>query len=105
MIPRPGYLRALRLGLLLAACVGSLLEVGRLRRVGVSGVASAQENQPKQLGGDVIPLRQVADPYAVFNGIAIDPINNVVAMSDVNRKSLLNYDRTVDSSRRGITAP
>jgi DNA-binding beta-propeller fold protein YncE len=70
-----------------------------------AGVAAAQENQQKPMGGDIIPLRQVADPYPVFNGIAIDPINHVVAMTDVNRKSVLTYERTPDSSRAGITAP
>jgi DNA-binding beta-propeller fold protein YncE len=62
-------------------------------------------NQPKPLGGDVIPLRQISDPYPVFNGIAVDPVNDVVAMSDVNRKSLLSYDRSADSSKSGITSP
>ena len=57
------------------------------------------------IGGDIIPLRQVSDPYPVFNGIAIDPVNNIVAMTDVNRKSLLTYDRTTDSSKAGITSP
>lgn len=69
------------------------------------GVASAQENPRQPLGGDVIPLRQVSDPYPVFNGIAIDPVNNVVAMSDVNKKSLLNYDRTAGSAGPAITPP
>src|SRR5690348_11457364 len=65
----------------------------------------AQTHQPKPKGGDIIPLRQVSDPYPVFNGLAVDPVNNVVAMSDVNRKSLLSYDRTADSTGRGITTP
>jgi len=65
--------------------------------------ASAQENHPAPLGGDIIPLRQVADPYPVFNGIAIDPVNNIVAMTDVNRKSLLSYDRSATSGSTGIT--
>jgi DNA-binding beta-propeller fold protein YncE len=69
------------------------------------GSASAQENQRKPLGGDIIPLRQVSDPYPVFNGIAVDAANNIVVMSDVNKKSVLSYDRTSDSSRSGITAP
>ena len=56
-------------------------------------------------GSDVVPLRQVSDPYAVFNGIAIDPENNLVALSDVNRKSLLSYWRATDSKRGEITAP
>lgn len=71
----------------------------------LSGRSPAQEHRPKPRGGDIIPLRQVWDPYPVFNGVAIDPMNNLVAMSDVNRKSLLSYDRTADSSRGGITAP
>jgi DNA-binding beta-propeller fold protein YncE len=58
-----------------------------------------------QLGGDIIPLRQVLDPYPVFNGIAIDTENNLVAMSDVNRKSLLSYARSSDSKRGEISAP
>jgi DNA-binding beta-propeller fold protein YncE len=59
--------------------------------------AFAQENQSKPQGGDIIPLRQVSDPYPVFNGIAIDPANGVVAMSDVNRKSLVSYSRSAPS--------
>jgi len=106
------YRRSLLLCLLLLASVGSLFHSGRGRRAGgvepsgsTVGVVSAQVNQPKPLGGDVIPLRQVADPYPVFNGIAVDPVNNVVAMSDVNRKSLLSYDRSADSSKSDITPP
>src|SRR6476660_6206894 len=70
---------------------------------------AAQENRAappaQQAGGDIIPLRQVSDPYPVFNGIAIDPENNLVAMSDVNRKSLLSYTRSADSKRGEITPP
>ncbi len=55
-----------------------------------AGTVFAQDGHPtRPLGGDLIPLRQVADPYPVFNGIAVDPRNNVVAMTDVNRKSVL----------------
>ena len=55
--------------------------------------------------GDLIPIRQVSDPYPVFNGIAVDPQSGLVAMTDVNRKSLLTYSRT-DQSRHGeITLP
>jgi hypothetical protein len=63
----------------------------------------AQGNAPA--GGDVIPIRQVSDPYPVFNGIAIDPVHNLVAMTDVNRKSLLSYSRTDESKRGEITPP
>jgi len=56
--------------------------------------AMAQEGAPaKPLGGDLVPVRHVEDPYPVFNGIAVDPDNNLVAMTDVNRKTLLVYDR------------
>jgi DNA-binding beta-propeller fold protein YncE len=65
----------------------------------------AQEQHFPKGASDLIPLRQVYDPYAVFNGIAIDPENGLVAMSDVNRKSLLYYARTVDSRQGEITTP
>jgi DNA-binding beta-propeller fold protein YncE len=65
----------------------------------------AQESKPAPAGGDLIPLRQVYDPYPVFNGIAIDPQNNLAAMSDVNRKSLLTYTRLADSKQGEVTAP
>src|SRR5690348_9163334 len=91
MILRSRYFRAI------LVCV-ALLAAGSVYQF-------AQQHESKPRGGDVIPLRQVSDPYPVFNGIAIDPVNNVVAMSDVNRKSLLNYDRTADSAASGITAP
>jgi hypothetical protein len=68
-------------------------------------VLYAQESEPKPAGGDIIPLRQVSDPYPVFNGIAIDPANNLVAMTDVNRKSLLSYARSADSKNGEITPP
>jgi len=108
------------LSCLLLAGAGSILQTSWLRILNtaqfgssgrdccaspLAGVAFAQENQPKQLGGDIIPLRQIADPFPVFNGIAIDPVNNVIAMSDVNRKSLLSYDRAAASSRNSATIP
>src|SRR5215831_5121730 len=89
-------LRARWMALFLLAGAICFFEYGML---GGRGSASAQESHSKPAGGDLIPLRQVSDPYAVFNGIAIDPVNNVVAMSDVNKKTLLSYDRTVDSTR------
>src|SRR5205823_8987660 len=91
MIPRSRYLRALLVCVVLLAA-GSVYQF-------------AQQREPKPLGGDVIPLRQISDPYPVFNGIAIDPVNNLVAMSDVNRKSLLSYSRSAGSNGRGITEP
>ncbi len=73
------------------------------RLFGPSAYVQAQASQPA--GGDLIPIRQVSDPYPVFNGIAIDLQNNLVAMSDVNRKSVLSYSRTAESGAGGITAP
>src|SRR5579862_1342641 len=73
------------------------------------GRSDAQEHQHEslfdQIGSDIIPLRQVSDPYPVFNGIALDPVNNVVAMSDVNRKSLLSYERAAGANAGEITDP
>lgn len=89
--------------LLLVGGGGALFHA--LRPFSLVGVASAQENPPHPRGGDIVPLRQVSDPYPVFNGIAVDPVNNIVAMSDVNKKSVLSYDRTSGSSGTGITPP
>src|SRR6516164_1755714 len=49
-------------------------------------------------GGDLPPVRMVVDPYPSFNGVAVDATNDVVMMSDTNRKSLLIYDRTAGSA-------
>jgi len=71
-----------------------------------AGVDPMQEsNSTGVLGGDVPPLRYVMDPYPSFNGIAVDPKNDVVAMSDTNRKSLLMYARTSESKSGEITKP
>ncbi len=47
------------------------------------------------LGGDIPPVRMVVDPYPSYNGVAVDTTNDLVMMSDTNRKSLLVYPRTV----------
>jgi DNA-binding beta-propeller fold protein YncE len=57
------------------------------------------------VGGDIPPLRYVADPYPTFNGVAVDVENNRVVMSDENRKSVLLYDRSSGESSTGITPP
>ena len=49
-------------------------------------------------GGDLPPVRMVVDPYPSFNGVAVDSSNDLVMMSDTNRKSLLVYDRTAGSA-------
>jgi len=53
-----------------------------------------QPENPDVLQGDVAPVRMVVDPYPSFNGIAVDTTNDLVMMSDTNRKSLLLYPRT-----------
>jgi DNA-binding beta-propeller fold protein YncE len=57
-------------------------------------------------GGDIPPVRMVVDPYPSFNGVALDTTNDLVMMSDTNRKSLLMYDRTAGSrtSKQAATA-
>jgi hypothetical protein len=41
--------------------------------------------------GDVLPARCIIDPYAEFNGIAVDPVNDVVVMTAPNIRSLMLY--------------
>jgi DNA-binding beta-propeller fold protein YncE len=50
------------------------------------------------LGGDLPPVRMVVDPYPSFNGVVVDSTNDLVMMSDTNRKSLLVYRRTSGSA-------
>jgi DNA-binding beta-propeller fold protein YncE len=56
-------------------------------------------------GGDVPPVRIVTDPYPTFDGLAVDPENNVVVMSDENRGALLLYDRTSGGHSAAVTEP
>jgi DNA-binding beta-propeller fold protein YncE len=57
-------------------------------------------------GGDLPPVRMVVDPYPSYNGIAVDTTNDLVMMSDTNRKSLLVYGRTAGSATsRQAAAP
>ena len=79
-------------------------------RCGSSLAAYAQQvaSSPasdSQLGGDIVPTRQVFDPFPVFNGIAIDSQSNILVMSDVNRKSLLTYDRSASPTKPSEPTP
>jgi DNA-binding beta-propeller fold protein YncE len=47
--------------------------------------------------GDLPPVRMVVDPYPSFNGVVVDAVNDLVMMSDTNRKSLLVYKRLAGS--------
>ncbi|HLH76153.1 MAG TPA: hypothetical protein VKV28_05025, partial [Candidatus Binataceae bacterium] len=42
-------------------------------------------------GGNIPACRRLGDPYPEFNGIAVDPKNNVLAITDTNLKSVLVY--------------
>jgi 6-phosphogluconolactonase (cycloisomerase 2 family) len=57
------------------------------------------------LGGNVPAARRVYDPHPTFNGMAVDPENDVVVMSDENRGSLLVYDRTAGGQAKEATEP
>ena len=67
--------------------------------------ASADSALPSPLGGELPAVRYVMDPYPTFNGIAVDPRNNRVMMTDENRKSVLVYDRASGSMSSAITSP
>jgi DNA-binding beta-propeller fold protein YncE len=67
--------------------------------------AAARPQARKPVGMDVAPETNVADPYPTYNGIAVDPENNVVVMSDLNRFSYLMYDRTAHSEGGEVTTP
>jgi DNA-binding beta-propeller fold protein YncE len=56
-------------------------------------------------GGDVPPTRIVADPFPTFDGIAVDPENDLVVLSDENRSGLFLYDRKSGNRSRDITEP
>ncbi len=75
------------------------------RRPGIGLSAYAQEAPAKPLGGDLFPVRSVSDPYPVFNGVAVDPDNNLLVMTDVNRKTLLVYDRRAAATNPGDLTP
>src|SRR5690242_61774 len=60
--------------------------------------AAAKTATDKPLNFDIAPETNVDDPYPTFNGITVDPENNIVAMSDLNRHGLLIYDRMAHST-------
>lgn len=68
-------------------------------------VTVPRESSSKLSPTDIPAARVVADPYPAFNGIAVDPDNNLVVVSDPNRKSLLLYDRVRTNSRGEASDP
>jgi 6-phosphogluconolactonase (cycloisomerase 2 family) len=57
------------------------------------------------LGGNVPPARVVYDPHPTFNGMAIDPANNVVVFSDENQEGLITYALTAGGQGASTTEP
>jgi len=57
------------------------------------------------VGGDIVPVRSVADPYPSLHSVVVDPDNNRVLMSDSNRGSLLFYDRLGGNRPSGVAEP
>jgi 6-phosphogluconolactonase (cycloisomerase 2 family) len=61
------------------------------------GIVEASELE-KMTGGDIGPVRSVADPYPSLHSVTVDPENNKVLMSDSNRGGLLVYDRNAGTA-------
>ena len=57
------------------------------------------------LGGNVPATRVVYDPHPTYNGMAVDPQNNVVVLSDENRGTLLSYRLTAGGHAAETTEP
>jgi len=60
---------------------------------------------PGAIGGELEPVRTVYDPFPTFDGLAVDPVNGRVVMSDENRHGLLSYDRSAGGSSDAVTEP
>jgi hypothetical protein len=60
---------------------------------------------PTPLEADIPAARCIADNYPSFNGVAVDPQNDIVAFSDTNRKSLLIYARGAGAKAGDATTP
>ena len=56
-------------------------------------------------GTDLPALRLLYDPYSTFSEVAVDPANDRVVISDINRKSILLYDRSSGGNSSAITPP
>src|SRR5258708_15942903 len=89
--------------------IGHVLSIVFLAAAMVSNGTRAgeqvEENDSKPDLADIQPVRVIADPYPAFNGIAVDPSNNLVAMTDPNRKSLLSYDSRQSSNHGASSIP
>lgn len=68
-------------------------------------IGSPEEKSSKPVPEDIPAARMVADPFPALNGIAVDAINNLVIVSDPNRKSLLSYPRSGVTATDAATIP
>jgi DNA-binding beta-propeller fold protein YncE len=66
---------------------------------------AAQETDVRPAPADIPPVRTIADPYPEFSGIAVDPENGFVGVTDPNRKSLLLYDGRQGNNGTAATIP
>jgi DNA-binding beta-propeller fold protein YncE len=74
----------------------------------VSGVVTPhppEEDDVRPSPADIPAVRTIADPYPEFNGIAVDPENGFVGITDPNRKTLLLYDRMKETPGTAATVP
>jgi DNA-binding beta-propeller fold protein YncE len=74
-------------------------------RTGPAKRATVQPVSRRPSGGDIAPETTVWDPYPTFNGITVDAQNDRVVMTDLNRHSILIYDRTASSKSGEPTTP
>lgn len=63
----------------------------------IPGTVEASELEQSN-GGDIVPVRSVADPYPSLHSVAVDPENNIVLMSDSNRGGILVYKRSAGTA-------
>lgn len=69
---------------------------------GGEGVVSAFDGS---IGGDIVPVRSVQDPYPSLHSVVVDPDSRSVVMTDSNRGSLLFYGRTSDGGSDDVVKP
>src|SRR5207249_4440272 len=67
--------------------------------------AAAKPADSKPDAHNIAPVTNVADPNPTWNGVAVDPVNNVVVFSDLNRHGFLIYDRLAHSEGAETTQP
>lgn len=60
---------------------------------------------PNVVGGDVMPVRSVFDPYPTFDAVSVDPESGRAFFSDSSLSSLLSYATDAGSASREITEP